>query len=246
MSQQEDPKAPSWIHGETEVRELEEANTRRRIGADMLDFVMQVDREEYDSLVFLDKSARPAAWLFMDMYRRMFPHKTRPNVHFVNIGQEKIRELDSLAPTLSTRVEDLLREDKLMMADRLRRIFSVGIGERDSRGERILSDSTYFDDKSVCIVDEFSVSGTSLIVAQYLFEEAFTGRYKGQIHIKSLFSKEPPWNRVFDTESTRKEELLGVIDIIPNSLQVKPFPSAANIWLRRQIAKTAKEAVGAR
>jgi len=245
MLQQEDPKAPSWIHEET-VRELEEANTRRRIGTDMFAFVLEVDREEYDSLVFLDKSARPVAWLFMDMYKRMFPHRTRPNVHFVNIGRETTRELDSLAPTLSTRYEDLIREDKLMMAARLRRIFSVGIGERDSRGERILSDSTYFDDKSVCIVDEFSVSGTSLVVAQCLFEEAFTGRYKGQIHIKSLFSKEPPWYQIFDTESTRKEELLGVIDIIPNSLQVKPFPSTANIWLRREIARTAKEAVAAR
>ncbi|KKP80209.1 MAG: hypothetical protein UR81_C0032G0007, partial [Candidatus Levybacteria bacterium GW2011_GWB1_35_5] len=86
----------------------------------------------------------------------------------------------------------------------------------------------------------------SLVVAQCLFEEAFTGRYKGQIHIKCLFSKEPPWYQIFDTESTRKEELLGVIDIIPNSLQVKPFPSTANIWLRREIARTAKEAVAAR
>ncbi|KKP80924.1 MAG: hypothetical protein UR81_C0012G0012, partial [Candidatus Levybacteria bacterium GW2011_GWB1_35_5] len=133
MLQQEDPKAPSWIHEET-VRELEEANTRRRIGTDMFAFVLEVDREEYDSLVFLDKSARPVAWLFMDMYKRMFPHRTRPNVHFVNIGRETTRELDSLAPTLSTRYEDLIREDKLMMAARLRRIFSVGIGERDSRG----------------------------------------------------------------------------------------------------------------
>ncbi len=92
MSIYEKVQAPKWID-EEEVGQLEDVNVRRQIGDTMVDFINGVDIAGYDCLVFLDKSTRPTTWLFIDMYRRMFPNKKRPAVHFVNIGREKRRKV---------------------------------------------------------------------------------------------------------------------------------------------------------
>ncbi len=131
------------------------------------------------------------------------------------------------------------------MIDDLRKMFTIGTGEKDANGNRVLTDRTYFDGKSVCIVDEISDSGTSLVIAQILFGHAFVGRTKG-IHGQAIFETEPPWCTIGNPATTRKEELLGIIDLNPNGLQVSRFPSSANIWLREKIAQTAEETVGRR
>lgn len=44
----------------------------------------RVEAEQYDTLVFLDRGARPLAWLFVEFWRKKNPGKKLPGIIFVN------------------------------------------------------------------------------------------------------------------------------------------------------------------
>lgn len=72
------------IISEEKRRELSEAAER---------FVQDVHERGYDSLVFLDKSARPYAALFRARWKTLYAKEKMPDIRFANIGREKVFEI---------------------------------------------------------------------------------------------------------------------------------------------------------
>lgn len=50
---------------------------------DGLEFIVQVHEQKWDTLVFRDKSARPLAGFFREIWRRLYPHETPPVMKFM-------------------------------------------------------------------------------------------------------------------------------------------------------------------
>lgn len=48
-----------------------------------------------DSLLFLDRGARPIAYLYMKVFAQLYPGEKRPNIGFINLGSEKGRPIDN-------------------------------------------------------------------------------------------------------------------------------------------------------
>lgn len=135
---------------------------------------------DVDSLVFLDKSARPVAWLmrslwptlgFKDFDENGEPIKLpMPEMKFANIdreqwasamGRSEVREGEGI--TLKGVHPDTI--------DSLTGLFAKKNMDMDDYVSK--DDETLFDDKNVLIIDEVMASGDTLTMAQKLFERAF-------------------------------------------------------------------------
>lgn len=53
------------------------------------------DTEGFDSLFFLDRSARPIAHLYRRVFSALYPDRKRPEIRYLNIGAEKQRLKES-------------------------------------------------------------------------------------------------------------------------------------------------------
>lgn len=137
-----------------EVRQL----LRDRVGA----LVEHAKATRADSLVFLDKSARPIAWLFRDLWRQATPDEPVPACRFVNIGR--------------------LEEPHLPEFPRKQRK-TYGRGAVDAVG---VAFGPQFDGKRVLIVDEVVVSGSTLQSAMSVFKEAFPNAKFEPVHIATV------------------------------------------------------------
>lgn len=119
-----------------------------------------------DALVFLDKSARPLAWMTKTFWDEFAPqaqdpetgeYKTvpRPEFKFANIDRLKWRK----NPQQEFAVGGMKEPSKGDIAG-LRAVFDI-------------SKEHTLDDKKVLIIDEQSESGDTLTAAKHLFKEAF-------------------------------------------------------------------------
>lgn len=125
--------------------------------------VDRVVKEDIDTLVFLDKSARPISWLFRELWKVEQPDKKSPDIKFVNFGighpahdkvyrEERVdldREIEAVKPELQKWFKD------------------------------------QFAQKQVLIVDEVSKSGRSLLLAKEVIERVFPE--VSQVEETSLF-----------------------------------------------------------
>lgn len=59
---------------------------RDRLGKRIVQLAEKVKERHIDMLFFLDKSARPFAWLFRDVWKRSYPDVPPPETRFTNIG----------------------------------------------------------------------------------------------------------------------------------------------------------------
>lgn len=136
--------------------------------------------EDIDTLIFLDKSARPVAWLLKELWPTLgFKDfdadgnpitSSLPDIKFVNFDREQWAPVmgrsegrDGKGITL-----DGLHPDTI---DSLTGLFAVK--NMDADDFVAPDDETLFDDKHVLIVDEVSASGDTLAMAERLFEKAF-------------------------------------------------------------------------
>lgn len=185
----------------TKFEVFQEPAIRERMGSEMLDFVKQVHETNPDSLVFLDKSGRPASWFFRYLWQELYPGEKRPRIHYVNIGSEKefASDEDRLYGAMGFPVpidHDVVTDERLLVP--LKKAFSISN-----------TDKYYFDDKNIWIVDEHSSSGASLEGAQALFHEAFGDKIKS-IEGKAIFSHgDMPWYKLTDYSGGR-ENMIGV------------------------------------
>lgn len=188
---------------------------RISLADEMYRMIKYVKNSDLDALVFLDKSARPAAWFFEAMWKCIYPEEHHPDIKFVNIGQEKAPNAKNFQENFE-QAEANLRENERLIG-KLRNHFRIGN-----------TDKTYLDNKEVLILDEYSHTGETLRVARILFEGAFGNRSYDNIHAQPIFSVEPPWISI---DKTRSIEALGIADRKPGDfsvITVSPVPHEVN------------------
>lgn len=133
-----------------------------------------------DTVIFLDKSARPVSWLMRSLWPKLGFKKfdengnpimeKMPEMKFLNIDREKWEPMmgrsegrDGAGITLDYVPDDTIDSLTGLYAERT-------VGRNDFIGAE---EPTFLDDKDVLIVDEVRVSGDTLEVAQALVGKAF-------------------------------------------------------------------------
>jgi hypoxanthine phosphoribosyltransferase len=148
--------------------------------------VAEIIREVIDTnaklIVFLDRSARPIAWMIRAAWDQLAQGKELPNMRFVNIGREKIERL---------KAEELKGLDDDEFWERITRKF----WEQTSHKEYIekmkkglagvfhSTDSASGARESIMIVDDYSETGHSLRLAAEFFTKHFPNE---EIHVAQL------------------------------------------------------------
>lgn len=134
-----------------------------------------------DEVVFLDKSARPVAWLAGEMWESFaaLPGEEtpkKPSFSFVNIDRNQW--VNAIDPD-GTGIVDVDRLDPSVVRS-LRSIYVSPADKRDGLTEDIDTAPATLDDKTVLIVDEVRSTGRTLDIATAFFKEAFpTARVAG-------------------------------------------------------------------
>lgn len=124
------------------------------------------DKPGFDSIVFLDKSARPLYWMLKEMWPYIAPQVAgpdgqpqaiaMPDIKFANIDRLAWRK-DPQQEIEEGGARQITSED----AAGLRAIFNYGSKSNDLVGKRVL------------IIDEQAETGDTMKVARRLFEKAF-------------------------------------------------------------------------
>lgn len=113
-------------------------------------FIGRIVAERPDVLLYLDKSARPLCWLVDAVLKKANPG-IKPRSANINVGQEKIGDFDWIR-------KRRYKPQHWDMIDQLRKAYQDPAG----------GDSTIFTGNRVWIVDDFSVTGGSLRMAERL------------------------------------------------------------------------------
>lgn len=177
-------KKESWRDPDYEI--LHNPEVRAELKRKMQEFIEQVQEKEIDSVVFLDKSARPLAWLFQEMWQRK-ENGSRPDIKFLNVGQSTcIREgVNSLTKSsrylnsderriLHERLDDSEQTNDWLTADDIPGPWQEGLSERIKLMEELTETFGHeFDGKNVVILDELTNSGASQLATLGLLYSAF-------------------------------------------------------------------------
>jgi hypothetical protein len=137
--------------------------------------IHEIEASHADTVIFLDKSARPVEWLveeFWDLFAERHGDKTvppeKPEMKFINIDREPFRPylggIEDEASGGMIHLNDLPQE----YIDNLRRAFARPEG---ASGDR--SDQSYLDGKRVMVVDEVKATGDTLRFAAAMMKKAF-------------------------------------------------------------------------
>lgn len=70
-----------------------------------------------DTIFFLDKSARPAAYLFRETWKNLLPDTKLPNIRFINIGRDQNQESDEQSMEQLRQKFTGIEEDTILVAD---------------------------------------------------------------------------------------------------------------------------------
>lgn len=152
--------------------------------------------DKIQHVVFLDKSARPVAWLVKSLWPTLGVDEeakavSLPEIRFANIDREQWGPVTGRSEDKNGGV-DLSRIHPDAIHD-LQRLF----GGLSSDGHDIGSTRTQFDGATVAIVDEVKASGDTLEIATGLFELAFPeGRFKGLYWMPPVVKTRPGGARV--------------------------------------------------
>lgn len=136
-----------------------------------------------DVVVWLDKSARPLAWLTKEVWPQLAADKDgnvpdMPDFKFVNIDREQwINQIDPEG----TGYMNIDRVDQSTLRS-LRSVFVNSKDKKNQIGEHIDSAESYLDNKTIMVVDEVYASGRTLDIATKFFKRAFPTAYVGSAH----------------------------------------------------------------
>lgn len=129
--------------------------------------------QEIDDVVFLDKSARPVAWLVKSLWPLLGIDDNGeklplPTFKFANIDREQWEPLVGRSEDKEGGISmNRIHPDTI---DSLRGLFARKNLDRDERAD---DEQTLFDDRKVMIVDEVKSSGDTIEMSRWLFEKAF-------------------------------------------------------------------------
>jgi hypothetical protein len=146
------------------------------------DLICKMAGQETEVAVYLDKSARPVAWMVHAFWDQLAPQNEddsvppEPQIKFLNIDREQWS-----AVTGRTEADNL--DVKAIPAQRIEELRKV----LAAKGARISEDEPYagpseLDNKRVMVIDEVSVSGDTLRLAEGVMKRAFpnTASQKGE------------------------------------------------------------------
>lgn len=127
-----------------------------------------------DVVVFLDKSARPLAWMVAELWPLFAQGKPMPEFKFVNIDAAQWANLpgDGARPTEEDMASVKVSNEEIV---RLREVFTpkVATSHDGEHSELEYGNSTFLDGKKVMIVDEISTTGATLQFANEVMHRAF-------------------------------------------------------------------------
>ncbi|MBI4435588.1 hypothetical protein HY630_02860 [Candidatus Uhrbacteria bacterium] len=165
---------------------LSDPEARERIKKRMLAFSMAIHDRGVESLVFLDRSARPLSWMFKDLWKRLYPTTASPDIHFVNIGTPSVLHGGQLGTTsyssldsrtserLRQRIYDLPESDDWIRPEEIPQPWQQDAQSRAPEQTELKKlFKKQFDEKDVLIVDDLAASGRSQMVALALLSQAF-------------------------------------------------------------------------
>ncbi|MEX0932170.1 MAG: hypothetical protein WDZ81_01020 [Candidatus Saccharimonadales bacterium] len=148
-------------HNEERTRQLQRSYVLNTVR-----LVEKIEDFKPDFIVFLDKSARPVAWLLKELWEDFSDGKDLPKFRFLNIDREQWRDKVGGSEIGDGRIR---MEKAKAEALELRSIFvpqpkeGVPIEEQESR----------FSGKRILVVDEVEVSGDTRKIAHGFLEQAF-------------------------------------------------------------------------
>lgn len=141
--------------------------------------VHRITAGRFDRVVFLDKSARPVAWLVLALWDQLgvafgddgqvIERFARPDVTFLNIDRLQWRDVLDPQGVGSFSFEHLPGE----VAAGLRRCFLADPADRDVDTPMLWSCPTLLDGQRVLVVDEVQVSGDTAQMAAEFVRRAF-------------------------------------------------------------------------
>ncbi len=193
--------------------------------------IENVRNRDVDTIVFLDRSARPLSWMFREGWKLKYPDEDIPDVKFVNIGTSSYfhggdtstLQGSDLSLEKFDEVQDLLcdgEQGKWMSKRDIPREWRDKIDEQTGVVEelkRVYKDE--FAGGSILVVDELSGSGSTQMTALRLFENAFPDAdwhsvnfYKSEARFGDLErdKQKLPW--------FRRPGLAGVLELPDNEL----------------------------
>lgn len=140
--------------------------------------------EKPDYVVWLDKSARPVAWLTAELWDQLAPAPgdteipEKPAFRFVNIDREQW--VNYVDPSGVGKMDINLIDESIIRS--LRSIFMPVQAKRGGLTPDLDMAPTELDNKTVLIVDEVYSSGRTLDIAEKFFKRAFPASRVAAVH----------------------------------------------------------------
>lgn len=173
---------------------IEGAEAVFKYAIDTHNLIGEIDKDNYDTVFYLDKSARPVAAFVNGLWDKVVPEgNTAPNTEFINVDRVKILQSfdykligsDTAAgPATNVVIEakqkfDMDRKNDAKVkkrwkeyAARLRQLFIEEEVDEANILEAFSHQST-LDGTRICVVDEVKFSGVTSTLAKELIKEAF-------------------------------------------------------------------------
>ncbi len=188
---------------------LNDRESRRRLEERSFQLIDLIKERRVDSLVFLDRSARPLAWLIKDLWQRT-QKEPLPDIAFVNIGRGTYGHegaqaiLDKgarfgIGPNnrVESRAQESALQGKWLTIKDMPWVWNEAvIGADPYLSELVKVFGDRFNDKNVLIVDDIAASGSTQILAIGLFTLSFPKA--------RLFSSTSYFVTTWDIEGDRK------------------------------------------
>lgn len=134
--------------------------------------ISRIVEKNTDVAIFLDKSARPVAWLMDELWDTLAPIDRdtgmpieKPGIKFLNIDREQWGAIVGRSEEKEGGINiDLLPEERLR---ELRNLYApiAGVSKK--------SDVSLLTDKNVLVIDEVKMSGDTLVMSEEILRKAF-------------------------------------------------------------------------
>lgn len=206
---------------------LADKETRRELKIRMNELIEQIREKKIDSVIFLDRSARPLSWLFLDIWKKLYPKEKHPDIKFMNIGKKSHLHVGSAnrITNYSKKEPFYLSEDSRELVEKMD-LSSEWLGLSDvpeewqdavldheddiEELESIFKDE--FKGKQVLVLDDFLATGRTQLSTLALLNAAFPGTtffgtamYKSPVQGVELDRQKMPW--------LSRADLVGILEL---------------------------------
>jgi len=166
------------------------------------ELIYKLVTQETDAAIFLDKSARPVAWLVKVLWPILAPVNPKtgeqfklPDIHFLNIDREQWGAILGRSEDSEGGI-DIKRLPSERLKE-LRQIFAPVVSFSKE------SDKSLFTNKKVMVIDELRQSGDTLDMAEKILEQAFpdAAEIKGAYWMYGRVKRDPASGAMVGTEA---------------------------------------------